>query len=83
MTVLNNQEQNSEENTKERNERNYTNKLIKKTKVWSSVVILAVTGFYLVAMTSIQIKGLDITGLEEKCDLNSTLLSSKNGYLEE
>lgn len=56
--------------------------VIKEISNKSSLIILIVTLFYLVAMASIQAKGLDTTGLES-CDINPSLLSSKTGYISE
>jgi hypothetical protein len=42
-----------------------------------------VTGFYVIAMATIQTKGLDAAGLEV-CNINNTeIISSKTGYLNE
>ena len=56
---------------------------IKEISIKSSVIIFAVTGFYVIAMAAIQAKGLDTAGLET-CNTNNTeILSSKTGYLNE
>jgi hypothetical protein len=58
----------------ERKKTKFANRLI-------SGINFVVLTFYAISIGIIQSQGLNTTGLETICDLNTTSLSSKTGYL--
>ena len=62
-------------------ERVFGEEIGKKLNLTVKLFVAFTTIFYVVSIALIQVKGLNTTGLEEVCDINPSLLSSKTGYL--